>query len=209
MDLHCLYFYVIFDLIKDKIKKIFHINPLVSSILDKIRIFLFYLIVWFCGLILASKIDINNAFFVRTVSIYPINAMNFLKENGYKGNVLAPFGISGFIAYKYYPDFKIFMDGRQEQVYPDDYIGASVDFYLAQRDDVLKKWPPDFILLENEWTLNRFKKGMFEKYGYKNIYSDSIFSLYAKKEIAKAKHKAPSRFDVKYIDTLFKTKILE
>ena len=50
---------------------------------------------------------------------YPVKEVEFIKANNIKGNILTNFGYGSYVSYKLYPQNKIFMDGRYEEVYYD------------------------------------------------------------------------------------------
>lgn len=45
-------------------------------------------------------------------ALFPEGAVNFLKINNVKGNIFHPYGLGGYLIFKLYPDFKVFIDGR-------------------------------------------------------------------------------------------------
>ena len=83
-------------------------------------------------------------------SRYPVRAVEFLKINNIEGNLLTDFTWGSYISYKLYPNNKIYMDGRYEEVYNDDMLPMYDDFYNGRKgwDKVLVKFPTDIILIE-------------------------------------------------------------
>lgn len=51
--------------------------------------------------------------------MYPVGAANFLKENKIQGNMFNPYVWGGYLIWALYPDYKVFVDGREltEEVY--------------------------------------------------------------------------------------------
>lgn len=69
-------------------------------------------------------------------SKYPIFEVEFIKKNNLKGNLAAPFNWGSYLAYKLYPDCLISIDGRYEEVYPNETEYMATNF-LYVRD---KNW---------------------------------------------------------------------
>lgn len=105
---------------------------------------------------------------------YPVRSVQWLKGNEKGGDILAHFDISSFILYQLGPKFKVAVDGRYEEVYPQ----ATFDLAnLALRPDspghaeAVLAIDPDFIILcEPATPLNGIKKFPGE---WLQIYSDA------------------------------------
>ncbi len=141
---------------------------------------------------------------------YPILATEFIKINNLKGNLLIDFGLGSYASYKLYPNNKIFMDGRYEEVYYDYMLPLLNKFYLLKPgwDEVLKKFPPDIMIIERKYPV--FAAINYRK-DWKLIFVDGKFGVFAKSaEMAKRHHKpfiAPSKDIEYYKKTLFDTNI--
>ena len=132
--------------------------------------------------------------------------MEFIKQNKLEGNLLSNFGYGSFIAYKLYPQNKIYMDGRYEEVYNNDLIILLKQFYLIENnwDEILKKYPPDIMILENWYPI--YEKINQEKDWIK-AYETEMFGVFIKKELKKEKYIQPTE-DVRYYkNTLFDTSV--
>jgi hypothetical protein len=64
---------------------------------------------------------------------YPVRTVDWLKQNRAGGNILAHFDISSFVLYKLGPQFKVAIDGRYEEVYPQETFDKAL---LALRPDL-------------------------------------------------------------------------
>lgn len=45
-------------------------------------------------------------------ALFPEGAVNFLKSHNVKGRIFHPYGLGGYLLFKLFPDFKVFIDGR-------------------------------------------------------------------------------------------------
>lgn len=144
-----------------------------------------------------NTIGVNNNYL-------PYQAVDFLKSNNIKGNLLLDMTYGSYAAYRLYPDNKIFMDGRYEEVYSPDLLLELKDFFRMNGEDfdkILTSYPTDIILLQKEHTekLSEFLK---EK-SWKEIYSDSHFYVFVRPNYPQTTEKKVF-FDSK---TMFDTKI--
>lgn len=113
-----------------------------------------------------------------TENYLPYNAVDFLKENNIRGNLLLDMAYGSYAAYRLYPNNKIFMDGRYEEVYSPDLLLELKDFFTMRGnnfDKILTKYPTDIILLQREHTesLTNF----LTKIHWKKLYSDENFLI--------------------------------
>lgn len=65
--------------------------------------------------------------------------------------MLINFGLGSYAVYKLYPQNKIFVDGRYEEVYYSYMLPLLKTFYLVMPgwDSILNKFPPDVMIIEN------------------------------------------------------------
>ena len=130
-----------------------------------------------------------------------------MRINDIKGNIFAPFYFSSYIAYGGYPNLKIYMDGRQEQVYDSKTFDKEM-FFLGtigkNSTNFLKQYPHDIILLEKKWGVNKY---LSKSSDWVKIYSDKIFIIYIKKELIKPSYKGPNRNVIELMDNIFKDSV--
>ena len=166
---------------------------------------------------------------ILTPGVYPVREIEFIKINNIKGNLLLNFGLGSFASYKLYPDNKIFMDGRYEEVYYDYEMALFKKFFLVQDgwDEILDRFPPDVIIVEKFYPIfNTLKTGeIFIPYMDKNnllaaksskishshhwklVFEDEYFGVFVEASKAKKHYKIPTTELKYYRDTLFDTKI--
>ena len=137
---------------------------------------------------------------------YPHREVEFIKINGIRGNVLVNFGLGSFVSYKLYPNNKIYMDGRYEEVYYDDLIPLLEKFYLVKPgwDEVLRKYPPDILIIEKYYPVYHMLNISPE---WVNVFDAEIFVVFLKKTIVKKTYILPSNSKEYYKNTLFDTAI--
>ena len=153
-----------------------------------------------------------GSFFIKKYELplgatsYPHREVEFIKINNIKGNILVNFGFGSFVSYKLYPNNKIYMDGRYEEVYYDDMVPLLKKFYLLQKDwdEVLRKYPPDILIIEKSYPVYV----MLNKHpDWKNVYETENFIVYLKKGLDKGRYIQPTNEQEYYKNTLFDTAI--
>ena len=137
-------------------------------------------------ILLISLCSLNSSILSEnTISVnrkyLPYKAIEFLKENNIKGNLLLDMTFGSYAAYKLFPDNKIFMDGRYEEVYSPDLLLEMKDFFRMDGenfDKILTKYPTDIVLLQKPQSEN-LSKFLTEK-KWREIYSDENFNILVK-----------------------------
>ena len=134
----------------------------------------------------------------------PYKAVEFIKNNEIQGNLLLDMTYGSYAAYKLYPNNKIFMDGRYEEVYAPDLLIELKNFFTMSGenfDEILTKYPTDIILLQKDNT-EKLSKYLVDK-AWQVIYSDEYFVVWVRKNYP-LKNFATSEFAPQ---TMFDTKI--
>ena len=151
-------------------------------------------------LVLALLIPISSPNYARVdFKKFPLYEVEFLLQNNIKGNIVVPFGLGSYISYKLYPNNKIYMDGRYEEVYNDKEFEVLRNYELAEEnwEDIINNYDTDILMplkeveiydvLKNNpnWVLvfegrlcGIFVKKGNEKSGY--IYPEKKLSYYKK-----------------------------
>lgn len=140
------------------------------------------------------------------INNYPIKEVEFIKANNIKGNILCNFGYGSYVSYKLYPQNKIFMDGRYEEVYYDYMVPLLKEFFLAYPHwkQLLDNFPPDVMILENSYPIyNKLK----EEKEWIPVYEGKFFGVFLPKKYANQKFVQPSNDINYYKNTLFTTGI--
>lgn len=149
---------------------------------------------------------IYNYKFINTVKDidYPIYCIEFLKINNLKGNLLTNFHFGSYASYKLYPNIKIFMDGRYEEVYDVNLINEMGDLFLVDNDNLLKKYKTDFIIIEKFYPLYKKLKSDDR---YFSVFESKKFALFLSKEYKNHKFITPVMDNDYYNREKFKTNI--
>lgn len=81
---------------------------------------------------------------------YPTKAIQWMKTNNIKGNILPHFEWGEYLIWSCYPDCRVAMDGRYETVYKDNVHKEYFDFLYGREgwDIFLRKYPHDIVLLK-------------------------------------------------------------
>lgn len=103
-------------------------------------------------IILLSAVVINIGNGVKKISLikYPYQAVKFIKQKKLAGNLFTDMTYGSFCAYKLYPQNKIFMDGRYEEVYNPKLLEKIKNFARQESNNpmsVITDYPTDIVLL--------------------------------------------------------------
>ncbi|MDD3436093.1 MAG: hypothetical protein PHC64_02965 [Candidatus Gastranaerophilales bacterium] len=137
---------------------------------------------------------------------FPVRAVEFIKINNLKGNILQDFNFGSYISYKLYPHNKIFIDGRYTSVYGRSMLPMIGYFHTGMKGwkKVLEIFPPDIILLgKTEPVYLLLKNDKF----WKVAFEDKSFIVFVKTKDFKNKYKQPSDDINYYQKRLFDTDI--
>jgi hypothetical protein len=121
---------------------------------------------------------INIKSFSLSYDKYPVNALEWLRENREGGNVMVDFTNGSYALWRLYPQFLISLDGRYEEVYPNETFDSVFQAYNQshpKHEQSLKAIWPDYILL----ATNTVEFLNWKKYGeeWQLIYSDERYSI--------------------------------
>ncbi|MCX5657867.1 MAG: tetratricopeptide repeat protein, partial [Candidatus Omnitrophica bacterium] len=117
----------------------------------------------YCGIIIVciyfSRVSLNSRFVmhgevVRRAGIgeapmHPKEAVNFIIANGIKGNGFNNFGFGGYLIWRAWPEFKVFIDGRTS-VYDEDHLRyyAEIFLYPYMFEQLLKDFNINYFILD-------------------------------------------------------------
>jgi hypothetical protein len=134
----------------------------------------------FCALVLIAGMQIGG--FSRTLARdgatirfdrfeYPVDAVQFLHENGLRGNIAMPFEWGAYANWKLGEEFQVFIDGRYEAVFPprviDDYFRFTEGAPGWER--LLDAYPTEIIVVQR-WR--NIHPRLFARDDLRYVYSD-------------------------------------
>lgn len=182
------------------------INFITSKFNNKIAIAKDVLIYTIILMFIFANLRTNAFGTFLTWNRYPLREVEFIKENNIKGNLLINFGQGSYASYKLYPQNKIFMDGRYEEVYYDGMVPMLKKFYLLNNgwDEVLTKFPPDVMVIEKVYPVYKKLKNLKE---WKLVFEDKYFGVFVESKEAKNEYKIPPSNLNYYKKSLFDTDI--
>ena len=79
----------------------------------------------------------------------PVGSLEFVKQNGLSGNLATSFDWGSYASWKLYPQCKVMLDGRYEEVYPDDVFDVAIRFAVRKDSwwEALTRFPTDIVVL--------------------------------------------------------------
>ena len=122
---------------------------------------------------------------------YPIMEIEFIRTNHIEGKLLTNFGIGSFASYKLYPQNKIYMDGRYEEVYDDYLLKDLAAFYSVKKNafDLLVKNKPDIILMEKSYQA--IYKILSESPAWSLVFEGFNYGVFVDSKMAKNEYNPP------------------
>ena len=89
--------------------------------------------------------------------IYPVGAVEYLRSQGFKGNILVPFDWGAYVLWKLHPDVKVSLDSRYEAAYPSEVVDDQFNLYMGAENwkELLQKYLSDIILTNSALPLSK------------------------------------------------------
>jgi len=113
---------------------------------------------------------------------YPIYVTEFLKQNSIKGNIFNTYGFGGYLIWKLYPKYKVFIDGRTPTIYPVNFFwqyriieGGNTEVFKK----IQKKYNINIVITKKE----EFAHQLIKTKNWKLIAFDDKSFLVVKKEV--------------------------
>jgi hypothetical protein len=110
--------------------------------------------------------------------IYPVGAVNYLREQNFSGNLMVPFRQGAYCSWKLFPAVKVSLDSRYEEIYPNSVVESVFRFYEATPgwQAVLDAYPTDVVLVPRESAVAE----KIMKTEWRGVYQDREFELFAR-----------------------------
>ncbi|HSA06442.1 MAG TPA: hypothetical protein P5556_04620 [Candidatus Gastranaerophilales bacterium] len=86
---------------------------------------------------------------------YPVKSVEFIKKNNLSGNLLVLFNWGSYALWELYPECKVAMDGRYEEVYSTSLVNESARFHYLGKDwiDFMKNYKADLMLIDKSYPV--------------------------------------------------------
>lgn len=157
-------------------------------------------------LALALLIPFSSPNYARVdLSKFPLYEVEFLLINNIEGNIVVPFGLGSYISYKLYPNNKIFMDGRYEEVYNDKEFDVLMNYELAEEnwEDIVNNYKTDILMPRKEIDIYRVLKN---NPNWVHIFDGRMCGIFVKKGYEKFSYFEPEYNVDYYKKTVFCSK---
>jgi hypothetical protein len=116
--------------------------------------------------------------------VYPVGAVNYLAEHGFTGNVLVGFDWGSYVSWKLYPEVKVSLDSRFEVAYPPEVEAEQYAFFSAEPgwQQLLDAEPyrATDVILAPRFLDSRIHERLADLPGWKRVYRDKSFELFAR-----------------------------
>jgi hypothetical protein len=110
--------------------------------------------------------------------VYPVGAVNWLEQKGFKGNLMTPFRAGAYVSWRLAPSVKISLDGRYEVAYQPGVFESVEGFYQGDPGwiETLGRYPTDLVLARATHAV----VPLLEKQaGWHRIYDDGAYMILA------------------------------
>jgi hypothetical protein len=109
----------------------------------------------------------------------PVAAVEFIKNNNISGRMLNNYNYGGYLIYEFYPDQKVFIDGRAD-MYGDEFIREYINIYHGgtQWKELLDKYSIDYALVGKNAPISQLLNLSND---FVLIHDDRDHALYIKK----------------------------
>lgn len=100
------------------------------------------------ALLISNMPQLSGSIIVNPKS-YPVGSLEFVKLNNISGNLATTYNWGSYALWKLYPQCKVLIDGRYEQVYPNDLYHMAIQLSEKKGDwqEVLRNYHTDVLIL--------------------------------------------------------------
>jgi len=118
-------------------------------------------LVCFIALALVLKLPANNVSEHVSAEKFPVEAATFIEQTELEGRVFNRYGWGGYLIWRFYPERKVFIDGRADlyltgEVFEDYIKTAKLE---ADPEEVLAKYGITYVLMQEDASLVRYLVG--------------------------------------------------
>ena len=110
---------------------------------------------------------------------YPVDAVKYLQESNFQGNVMLPFEVGGYAMWMLHPNAKVSIDGRYEVAYQPGILEDHLTLFAAKRgwQLILTKYPTDIVIVPRRSRLSAALPAMAN---WNRIYRDDTYDIYSR-----------------------------
>lgn len=89
---------------------------------------------------------------------FPTGAVQYLEQNGFRGNLLTPFAQGAYVSWTMYPNVRVSLDGRYEVAYEEQVMLDHEALFSGEADwaMLLEKYPCDAVLVDQNSKLRPY-----------------------------------------------------
>ena len=115
--------------------------------------------------------------------IYPEGAVAYLREQGFRGNVMTPFEEGAFVSWRLYPAVKVGLDSRYEVAFVPGVAEQVWAFYAGTEgwSALLERYPTDLVLVKVSQPLSAL---LVTRTDWPLVYQDDVFQLFSRPGLA-------------------------
>lgn len=120
----------------------------------------------------------REAVLLNLPMVYPVGAVNWLKQQGFKGNLMTPFRAGAYVSWRLAPAVKISLDGRYEVAYQPGVFERVEGFYRGDSGwfETLGRYPTDLVLARATHAVVPLLENQA---GWHRIYDDGAYMILA------------------------------
>lgn len=113
-----------------------------------------------------------------TTFAYPVGAVEYLREQGFVGNLMVPFHTGAYVSWKLYPSVKVSVDSRYEVAYSEEWVDRTFRFYNADAGwwETLTAYSTDLVLVPRIMPVAR----VIQQSNWQMVYEDREFEIFAR-----------------------------
>jgi hypothetical protein len=103
----------------------------------------------------------------------PVGSFEFIRQNQLTGNLATAFDFGSYAEWKLYPQCKVLIDGRYEEVFPNDVFEQAIQLSVRQGPwwEVVNRFPTDIVVLPKQgYSL----ADLSSLRGWKPVYQDHV-----------------------------------
>jgi hypothetical protein len=157
----------------------------VKKIIDKtnfVKEGTIYFLLISCGLIFIFNKPLEV---VVPINSYPVDSIEFIKQNKIKGNLYTLFHWGSYTAWKLYPQNLIAIDGRYEEVFDTKLFDETINILENKKTwgDFFEKYKTDVIIMPHT-AVKAHNSLVFDK-NWRQVFVGNNSTVFVRKEIAK------------------------